>query len=77
MSVVLSTIRENDEFNEIPEHGETMAVQKPQMTTTSLTNAIAPLAQSARTITKDVAGYWSEVFGRLSLLDWGWIVASG
>ncbi|CAM0137203.1 unnamed protein product [Umbelopsis sp. WA50703] len=60
MSVVLSTIRENDEFNEIPEHGETMAVQKPGMTTTSLTNAMAPLVQSARTITKDVAGYWSE-----------------
>ncbi|KAG2176889.1 hypothetical protein INT43_007543 [Umbelopsis isabellina] len=60
MSVVLSTIRENDEFNEILEHSEIMVVQKPGMTTTSLTNAIAPLAQSARTITKDVAGYWSE-----------------
>jgi hypothetical protein len=71
MSVVLSTIRENDEFNEIPEHGETMAVQKPGMTTTSLTNAMAPLVQSARTITKDVAGYWSEVLGCLNLVGIG------
>jgi hypothetical protein len=36
-------------------------VKKNQLAIVSLSGSIAPLIQSARTITKDVASYWSEV----------------
>jgi hypothetical protein len=68
MSLVVSTLT-NAKDNTIPNSNDKLAVDKPQMALVSMAGSIAPLIQSARTITKDVASYWSEVALALALID--------
>jgi hypothetical protein len=61
MSLVLSMLTETDDSKQNDKPLGSSAVKKNQLAIVSLSGSIAPLIQSARTITKDVASYWSEV----------------
>ncbi|CAO3684617.1 unnamed protein product [Umbelopsis vinacea] len=60
MSLVLSMLTETDDSKQSDKPLGSSTVKKNQLAMVSLSGSIAPLIQSARTITKDVASYWSE-----------------